>query len=171
MTKSEQAILKSAKALFWKFGFKKVTVEEICEQAGISKMTFYRKYSNKEHAAELLLQEILESNLRQYEEIMSTEKPFPDKVNQLLLLKHQESKSISPLFIQEIMAEDDSSLHQMIKAFTEKSYLAILTDIDKAKKDGWIREEIKSEFILGMLSTFRNKMNDEQFVYGLFKKR
>ena len=44
--KREQ-ILKTGKELFWKFGFKRVTIEEICKEAGISKMTYYKYFTNK----------------------------------------------------------------------------------------------------------------------------
>ncbi len=34
-----ELILSTGKDLFWKFGFRRVTIEEICKEAGISKMT------------------------------------------------------------------------------------------------------------------------------------
>ncbi len=40
-------ILETGQELFWKFGFRRVTIEEICKEAGISKMTFYKYFSNK----------------------------------------------------------------------------------------------------------------------------
>ena len=44
--KKEQ-ILKTGKELFWKYGFKLVTIEEICKEAGVSKMTYYKYFTNK----------------------------------------------------------------------------------------------------------------------------
>jgi len=42
-----QKILHTGKELFWKFGFKRVTIEELCKEAGISKMTYYKYFTNK----------------------------------------------------------------------------------------------------------------------------
>lgn len=189
MTKSQKAILDSAKALFYKYGLKKVTVEEICEHAGVSKMTFYRRFVNKEHAAEEILEEILEENLRSYNSIMSEKKPFPDKINKILHLKHQEAKNISMDFINEIFKEDGSALSELIHRFTEKSYKVMIADFENAKKEGWVRADLKPEFIIDMLGMIRSKMQDENFLkmfesmdeaimemtnfffYGIFVKR
>ena len=48
-----QAILDAAKSLFWKHGIRRVTIEEICEVAGVSKMTYYKYFSNKTAIAKL----------------------------------------------------------------------------------------------------------------------
>ena len=39
--KKKQSIIKASRDLFMRYGIKRVTVEEICETAGVSKMTFY----------------------------------------------------------------------------------------------------------------------------------
>lgn len=189
MTKSQKAILESSKALFWKYGLKKVTVEEICEQAGVSKMTFYRRFVNKEHAAEEILEAILEDNLRRYSAIMDEKKPFPEKINEVLRLKHQESRNMSKEFINEILTEDGSALSELVQKHTLKSYKVMIADFEKAKKEGWVRKDLKPEFIMDMLGVIRNKMQDENFLkmfksmdeaimelsnfffYGIFVKR
>lgn len=43
-----EKILRSAKELFGRFGFKKTTVDEIAEDAGVSKRTMYEVFSSKE---------------------------------------------------------------------------------------------------------------------------
>jgi AcrR family transcriptional regulator len=189
MTKSQKAILESAKALFWKYGLKKVTVEEICEQAGVSKMTFYRRFVNKEHAAEEILEAILEDNLRRYSAVMSQKKPFPEKIGEILHLKHQESKNMSKDFINEILTEDGSALSELIQKYTLKSYKVMIADFEKAKKEGWVRADLKPEFIIDMMGVIKSKMQDEHFLkmfksmdeaimelsnfffYGIFVKR
>ena len=40
-------ILDTAHELFWKHGLKRVSIEEICAVAGVSKMTFYKHFANK----------------------------------------------------------------------------------------------------------------------------
>ena len=46
-SKKYQDIKKKGKELFWKYGTKRVTVEEICREAGVSKMTYYKFFKNK----------------------------------------------------------------------------------------------------------------------------
>ena len=40
-------IMLAAKDLFWKFGIRKVSIEEICSKANVSKVTFYKYFENK----------------------------------------------------------------------------------------------------------------------------
>ena len=42
-------ILTKGKELFWKYGIKRVAIEEICKQAHVSKMTFYKYFKNKKY--------------------------------------------------------------------------------------------------------------------------
>ncbi len=52
---TETKLTEAGRSLFWKFGFTKVTVEEICQSAGVSKMTFYRYFENKTELAKRIL--------------------------------------------------------------------------------------------------------------------
>ena len=58
-TVSANILVKQARELFWKHGIKRITVEEICSEAGISKMTFYRNFKNKVEIAERVVTGIL----------------------------------------------------------------------------------------------------------------
>ncbi|MDH5400751.1 MAG: TetR/AcrR family transcriptional regulator, partial [Cyclobacteriaceae bacterium] len=51
-----QAIFETAKELFWKYGIRRVTIEEICKEAGVSKMTFYKFFPNKVALANTILE-------------------------------------------------------------------------------------------------------------------
>jgi AcrR family transcriptional regulator len=53
-----QDILDSARSLFWKHGIRRITIEEICEKAGVSKMTCYKYFSNKTAIARYLIEEM-----------------------------------------------------------------------------------------------------------------
>jgi len=162
--KSQQAILKSAKKLFWKYGIQKVTVEEICKEAGISKMTFYRRYVNKDHAAAEILEEIMQDGVRKYKAIMSQQKSFPEKVNEVLEMEYDEATNLSPEFIKDIYQKDDSELSDIIQKYTEISQKLLIKDFENAKKEGWVRAEVKPDFIIYMLNLLQEKLQDKEFL-------
>lgn len=162
--KNQETILSSAKKLFWKYGIQKVTVEEICKEAGVSKMTFYRRYANKDHAAVEILEQLMRNGIEQHNAIMHQNKPFPEKINELLELKYQESTNISAEFINDIYRRDDSELSDIIQEYSTKSEKLILSDFENAKKEGWVREGIKPEFILYILHLLQEKIQDEKFI-------
>ena len=46
-TKKEGDILRTAEDLFMQFGYDRVSVEEICREANVSNVTFYKYFKNK----------------------------------------------------------------------------------------------------------------------------
>ena len=44
----EEQIIETARTLFHKFGFKKVSMDEIAKEAGVTKRTIYMYFSSKE---------------------------------------------------------------------------------------------------------------------------
>jgi len=57
---THQKLLDATRKLIWKQGVNKTTVDHICDEAGLSKMTFYRAYENKFD----IFKEILDENYK-----------------------------------------------------------------------------------------------------------
>ena len=74
--KKFQDTITTAKMLFWKHGIKRVSIEEICKEASVSKMTFYKFFKNKEALAEYLLVNVLTEWHVQYRVIMKQKIPL-----------------------------------------------------------------------------------------------
>ncbi|MCJ7802330.1 MAG: TetR/AcrR family transcriptional regulator, partial [Candidatus Marinimicrobia bacterium] len=52
-------IVETANDLFMRFGVKRITIEEICKTAKVSKMTFYKFFKNKIELAEYIIFSII----------------------------------------------------------------------------------------------------------------
>lgn len=66
----EEQIIKSAKKLISKYGFKKVSMDEIASDAGVTKKTVYSYFSSKEELLNIIIKEELnkmKKNLEKYE--------------------------------------------------------------------------------------------------------
>ncbi|MBY5959222.1 TetR/AcrR family transcriptional regulator [Membranicola marinus] len=160
---TEQSIIDTAKGLFWKHGIKRVTVEEIAKEAGVSKTTYYRMFSNKEDVAERVLDAILENGLREYKSIMARDIPFSEKIKQVVEMKHTASKGISNEFLKDIMS-DHSGLRNRLVEERKNTELMFIKDLRSAQKKGWIRKDLKIEFIHYMLNLFNEKIMDDTFL-------
>lgn len=153
-------IIDSAKKLFWKYGIKKVSVEEICKEAKISKMTFYRNYKNKLEVAKLMLENIAEASLFNYAEIMALEVPFKEKINKIIQFKQESVKGISKEIIRDIHVNYKDELGNLIESYQQKMFYNIVRDFTIAQKEGWIRQDLKIEFILYELNQITQKILD-----------
>ena len=78
----EEQIIEVARELFHKFGFKKVSMDEIAREAGVTKKTIYRYFDSKEALLEYFIQEELQNMKAIVEEVESKNLDFFDTVNE-----------------------------------------------------------------------------------------
>jgi len=161
---SYQNIVEQAKKLFLKHGIYRVTVQEICKVAGVSKMTFYRMFKNKEDVAEKVLLEIYENSIQSYRDIMRQDISFAKRLEQMIELKKTTSTDFSEEFIKDVFNLKESNLKFHIEEYHQKITNELLNDLKTAQKDGWIRKDLKLTFVLYMLNDIHEKMRDERFL-------
>jgi AcrR family transcriptional regulator len=156
-------LLNIARALFWKYGFGKVTVEEICKEASMSKMTFYRAFKNKADIAESVIDKLISEGSADYEEVMGSDKPFPEKLEKLLDVKYRHAQNISEAFIKDLYGKN-KILASKLRQGQLNQMERIKRDFSKAQEEGWINRELSMDFILYMLNDLNAKMKDENLL-------
>lgn len=161
-------ITTTAKELFWKHGIRRVTVEEICQEAGVSKMTFYRLFDNKIELAKIVLDDIFEKNMQKYLDIMKQDIPFSEKAKQILLLKFEGTQAISQELLMDIYKNQEPELIAYMDAMRQRSMNRFLKDMATAQQEGWVRKDIKPEFIIHVLNKIQEMVTDESLLarYG-----
>jgi AcrR family transcriptional regulator len=147
-----ELILKIAKKLFWKFGFKRVTIEEICKEAAVSKMTYYKHFPNKMAVVKILLQEVLEDARKKYDEIMDSDLPYPEKVVQMIELKREQTHTMSSEFFRDYLQSGDPELIAYLEKASAENLRKFTDDFHKAQKKGDIRQDLKVEFIMAIMN-------------------
>ena len=90
----EEQIIEVARELFHKFGFKKVSMDEIAKEAGVTKKTIYHYFNSKEALLEYFIQEEIQNMKTIIEEVESKNMDFFDTVNEAIckLLKYRKEK-------------------------------------------------------------------------------
>lgn len=143
-----QHILSSGKELFWKHGIKRVSVEEICAQAKVSKMTFYKFFKNKKALVIAILENTVGVALEDYKELINQDCSFTDKIAQMLKMKLEGSKDISQEFILDIYQNQSMGLLPYMEELGKKSLAITMAFLLDSQKKGHIRQDIKVDFIL-----------------------
>lgn len=98
--KGEQ-ILNAAKKLFTNYGFKKVSMDEIASEAGVTKKTVYTYFSSKEELLKYCIKEELQNMRKIIENVESKKLNFMETVHQVIynLLKYKKNcKFLKMLF-------------------------------------------------------------------------
>jgi AcrR family transcriptional regulator len=147
-------ILKTAYELFWKHGIKRVSVEEICQKANVSKMTFYRFFPNKTELGRKVLDNIINEGIEKYTEIMKRDISFEEKIRQQLILKFEGTKEISPELVADIFSNDKLGLKEHWLKRANEFTTEVRKDYADAQKQGFIRNDLNMDFIF----YFNNKL-------------
>ncbi|MCK4663529.1 MAG: TetR/AcrR family transcriptional regulator [Bacteroidales bacterium] len=155
-------ILITAKDLFWKYGFKRVTIEEVCREANVSKMTFYKHFKNKMELVKYIINHIMDKGMKKYREIMDSDIPFPEKVKKTIDLKLESTQDISNEFYNDYIRHADPEMLALFQQKRNEMMNSILNDYVEAQKKGDIRKDIKPEFILYFLNRMQEIAKDEQ---------
>lgn len=157
-------ILEAGEALFMRHGVYRVTVQEICRAAGVSKVTFYRYFPNKVRLAlEILRNQIGEAEAR-YCRIRDQEIPFEEKAREIIRMKLEYSRDMSSEMLADIYTHPDSEIAEFIKHKAEENLRTYRRDFIDAQKRGEIRRDIKPEFMFYFLNHMLEMLEDERLI-------
>jgi len=145
-------ILETGKALFWKYGYKRVTIEEICKEAGVSKMTYYKYFTNKIDLVKTIMDDIFRVSLEKYKAILSSGIPYPEKVVKMIHLKRDQIEHMSSEFFKDYVQSGDPELISNLEQVSAESMQITMDDFRKAQENGDLRKDLKIEFVMHVMN-------------------
>ncbi|OQX88082.1 hypothetical protein B6D60_02635 [candidate division KSB1 bacterium 4484_87] len=157
-------LLSTAQDLFFRYGIRRVTVEEICRTAGVSKMTFYKYFNNKIDLVKNLMKKIYDQAMAEYRQIMAKPIPYAQKIEETIQWKLQQQENISQEFIKDYLSSDNEELIQFFQQKRDEVLKEILDDYRQAQRQGNIRQDIKPEFILYLLNKLTEFYQDDELL-------
>ena len=160
-------IVETARDLFMRYGIKRITVEEICETAGVSKMTFYKHFKNKLDLAIFILNNIFEEGVNRYKRIMDQDVPFSVKAKKIIQLKLESTEDISKEMLKDFYDRSIPEVADLIQKITQENFKLLFDDLTAAQKKGEIRQDINLHFIIFMIGQMQKMATDETLL-GLY---
>lgn len=159
-----QHLVATAHDLFMRFGIRRVSVEEICREANVSKMTFYKYFENKIELTKYILTQIYTEPMIEYRNIMAQQIPYAEKVKQIIQLKHNQTNMVSQEFFNDFLKNPNPEIAALLEKLKGESLNEILNDFKVASKNGDIRPNLKPEFILYFLNHISEMIEDQQLL-------
>jgi len=166
--KREQ-ILKTGKELFWKYGFRRVTIEEICKEASVSKMTYYKFFSNKMDLVKTIMDDILQLGLEKYRKLMDSDLPYQEKVLGVIELKREQTHAMSNEFFRDYLQSGDPELMAYLEKMSRENLQIFMEDFRKAQENGDIRQDLKVEFIMNILNHLIDWVQHDESLLELYE--
>ena len=155
-SKKREQIINTGKNLFLRHGIKRISVEEICQKAGASKMTFYKYFASKLALVEHIWDKMMAEGYSKLDEINEMDIALPEKIQRMFAWKEQYAATMSDFFIEEIMALDFDINDQYNQRFMQF--------IVEAQEKGEVRPEIRPEFFMAVLDKLRELALDEKLI-------
>lgn len=161
---TESKIHDAARELFWKHGFKRVSIDDICKIAGISKMTFYRYFPNKIDLAKTVYNHVMEEGYDKFKIIMNEDSSPEEKIHKLLLLKLEGTNQISPEFLTDFYTSKETGLKDFVQAKTIALWEVVIQDFREAQKKGIFRSDFNPAFIFYISQKLSESLDEPQLL-------
>ncbi len=158
-SKKHRRLVETAIDLFSRFGFRRVTIEEICRTAVVSKMTFYKYYKSKMDLLKSIWNGWIEEGYLKLDEIDSMPLPFREKLQRIIEYKMDMLAAISPAFMDEII-HADPEMKRFIEHAQWESISRFMEYVGKAQERGDMRR-MRPEFFLAVLDWLRDVVRNE----------
>ena len=153
-------IVESANDLFSRYGIKRVSVEEICKIANVSKMTFYKYFANKIELVKYLWQQMTDDSMQKLDELDRRDIPFTEKIKMMLKMKEEATSQMGNQYIHDYlnMIPDLQSFYN--KIFGEVM-LKFMDMIRRAQESGEVRKSMRPEFFLAVVQQLMELAKNE----------
>ena len=149
-TKKEQLEI-TAKDLFWKHGFKKVSIDEICKKANVSRKTFYTFYENKNALVIYLYKKVVDEAYEIYEGVVESDLSFSEKLEKIFNYKLEFTKNISMEFISDFYNPGEGELTTLFNQTVERSMRFMRNFLSIAQKNGEVNQDLSLDYIMFMM--------------------
>jgi AcrR family transcriptional regulator len=166
MTKKEK-IEYTAKELFWKHGFKKVSIDEICKKAHVSRKTFYTYYDNKSALVIFILSEMTSQMLTVFNELIESDLKFEAKMEKLLKMKFEMTKSFSMEFVADFFNPDAADILEYFTKTVHESMRLSKIFFAKAQESGEMNPDLNIDYVLWMMQKQMELCSSKELM-GLF---
>jgi len=149
----EKRIMEAAAERFMNAGLYKVTMDEIASDIRMSKKTLYKIFSSKEILLEAIVHALMKRVDEEVKQIISSDKPFEDKLTLLLTAVGKIMRRISRPFMADVQ-RFAPELWKEIEIFRREHVFSQLQKMFRqAKKEGVFREDMDPDLFFLVLTT------------------
>jgi AcrR family transcriptional regulator len=165
LPKKQQQIITAAGELFGKHGVRRVTVQEICDNASISKMTFYKFFSNKWDLAKSVMESLAALEIEFYHFIIEGDVPFPQKVEDILRLALARiyGVGLGKDFYDDV-SNEASPLYDYYREQQRKSRAMVADFLEDGQNNGHLDKSIEMPFLLFVFQRLSELVKDPEFI-------
>ncbi len=133
-------VIESARKLFHQFGFKKVSMDEIAKEAGVTKKTIYMYFGSKEELLQYFIQEEIKNMEEIVEKVEAKNQDFFETVNQAVyeILQYRKNQDFLNIIAREAEWLKNPVIVNSLNLIDSKIQNYIKNKLQKAQENGYI---------------------------------
>ena len=152
----KESIRRAALELFKVYGFKKVSMNDVADKAGVSPVTIYNHFGSKEKLVREVVKALFLNMVGKYREIIDGKGSFPEKLETIIFDK----TDIASQFHGELartLFQNDPEMKQFVETLWQRDVNQLTLDLfEKGRKEGYVNPELSQEALLLYLEILRN---------------
>lgn len=161
--RKKDSILQIATELFIERGITDVSVSEIAVKAGVSQVSIYNYFGDKNNLARKAFIAYIGKIVQEYDDLLDSSIPFSEKLRQIMLKKHNAILDLSRSHFSR-QALEDRALQQIYEeASSIQAQSVYLKFIQVGKKSGAIDPSLSDEALLTFLLTSASIMRQPDY--------
>jgi len=158
---NKERIIRSALELFRVHGIRKVVINDIAQNAGLSPATIYNHFGSKEDLVCAAVKHFVTGTAADFRKIVEGDLPFVQKLEQVLLYKSEVFGQYQGELLQTIVS-DNSEIRQLVDSVYLVEIRQYLIDFyEEGKRQGYVNPELSAETIMRYSEIIRKGMAAE----------
>lgn len=162
--KTYRKILDHSRNIFFRFGYSKVSMDELVYEIGISKATLYRYYRSKEDLFEAVVDDFFDEIEEDIHHILNNDVSNDTMIQEFILSMSKRLSSMHPNAAYDI--EKNAPL--LFKKFLMRRKTAILDNLvnilEKGRNEGFYRSDISSVIVANVMLASIEELTKIEFV-------
>jgi len=144
-----------ARELFKEFGLKKTTVNDICNKALTSRVTFYKHFTDKNNIAQEIIQETIETYKAQFYKLLNSKFSYDELVINMISGKKRIITELGEKFVADAMTPNSPLFSFLINK--QHEHINIYNDFyNKLIEKKLINNRISFDVFMAIIDNFTN---------------
>jgi AcrR family transcriptional regulator len=139
---TEEQILKGAQELFFRYGIKGITMDDVAKHLSMSKRTIYEKFPNKDAIIEILFTQHINSHVEDLKKFNHSSANAIEEIFMMLQPMKEIFESMNPRLLLELKKLHSQAWEQFVKFKKTVLKDTLIKNMKRGIKEGLYREDI-----------------------------
>jgi AcrR family transcriptional regulator len=153
--RKKESIRRAALELLKVYGFKKVSINDIANKAGVSPVTIYNHFGSKDELVRDVVKTQFIDMMDKFRAIIYGEDSFPEKLGAIIFDKTEIASQFQGELVQTVLQGDVEMQKFVENALQQGGYQMTLDLFEEGKREGYVNTELSQETLIVYLEILR----------------